>query len=719
MQSTLLLTALYLAVAAGVGVLWWRAGVDHQFHISSENVHMIARYFPAIVGTVTVLLFQQTVREFLRIKPFIAMADQKGKPTPGSIPWKSVSGGFFPWQDIFVTPGFTSFLSLTMQFLVSFVVSLKVALLATQIHNDAWTLTVRTIPAAALVGGYVSMACYNIFITMKLAGKSTGLKWDPVSIADFVALFSKCNAKEYFEPLELRHNVKAKHVMSDEQWFRLGYWDKRKTRDENETPEIVYGIGVAFGDRRKSPNWVLRKQAKRYSNENARGRNKAMLTEPTLMNEGAVRTCRCSKWPICSHSRKICACNQWPGCEHPARGCACPEWPKCEHYPYRHNPGVARWYLVTCVLVVWAALVVSIYALIRHWPQHGFDVPNNWSLPTDLNLNTTIIGHTINLDLTSPSDPKATLLVYAILFRSVPTYVAGLFINTIIPSIDLNMRFMQPFVEMLPIVQQPGQAAKTVLLDYITLSSLQVPLTAYANEHYKVSWFSTLNTISPLFPIFVGGLLTVAPTPNGEHVHLSFSLSAYIGIIVSLVLYSISLPFGYPHAHRLLPRQFYSMADLMAMCHASRLMASPHLDITDSQKCPTKAHMEARILNSRDEFKFGMYLGRDERLHIGFDISATEKPAGSGIIIPTKLVHWIPRASDKADIVAHDRRDLIRRNTQRQDGHREAEEGRARGRYQAPSEQYEMGQTSATDQFHRPAGTRPHRVGFAQQSPGS
>lgn len=171
-----------------------------------------------------------------------------------------------------------------------------------------------------------------------------------------------------------------------------------------------------------------------------------------------------------------------------------------------------------------------------------------------LNLNTTVIGHTINLDLTSPSDPKATLLVYAILFRSIPTYVAGLFINTIIPSIDLNMRFMQPFVEMLPIVQQPGQAAKTALLDYITLSSLQVPLTAYANEHYKVSWFSTLNTISPLFPIFVGGLLTVSPTPNGEHVHLSFSLSAYIGIIVSLVLYSISLPFGYPHAHRLLPR---------------------------------------------------------------------------------------------------------------------------------------------------------------------
>lgn len=395
--------------------------------------------------------------------------------------------------------------------------------------------------------------------------------------------------------------------MSDEQWFRLGYWDKRETRDENEIPEIVYGIRVAFDERRQSPNWVLRKQAKRYSNENARGRNKAMLTEPTLMNECAVRTCRCCNWPICQHSRKICAWSKCPRCQHSARGCTCVEWPKCEHYPYRHNSGVSRWYLITCVLVVWAALIASIYALIRHWPQHGFDVSNDWSLPADLNLNTTVIGHTINLDLTSPSDPKETLLVYAILFRSIPTYTAGLFINTIIPTIDLNVRFIQPFVEMLPTVQQPGQAAKTVLLDYITLSSLQIPLTAYANEHNKVSWFSTLNTISPLFPIFLGGLLTVAPTKDGEAVHLSFSLSAYIGIIVSLVLYGISLPFGYPHAHLLLPRQIYSMADLMAMCYTSRFMASPYLDITHSRKCPSKAHMEACILNNRDEFKFGMY----------------------------------------------------------------------------------------------------------------
>jgi hypothetical protein len=289
--------------------------------------------------------------------------------------------------------------------------------------------------------------------------------------------------------------------------------------------------------------------------------------------------------------------------------------------------------LVLCTLIVWAVLGLTIYALVKHWPMQGFSVPNDWSLPADWNVTTSVDNHTISL--LQPIDAKPTLLIYALLFRSLPTYAAGLFVNTIIPALDLNMRFMQPFVSMF---EEPGKASETVLLAYITLSPLQVPLTAYDNGHYKVSWFSTLNTLSPLFPIFVGGLLTVSA--KGEQVSLSFSLSAYIGIIVSLVLYGVSLPFGFPHPHRLLPRQFYSLADLMAMCHESRFLSSPHLNIASRKVAPTKAHMEARILLSRAEFLFGIYTGRDGRPHLGFDVAkiAMDDPNQAE---STGLVQWI------------------------------------------------------------------------------
>jgi hypothetical protein len=185
------------------------------------------------------------------MRPYIAMADQHGVITPGAVPWRSVSGGFFPWQDVFVTPGLTSWLSLFCQFIASFIVSLKVALLATTLHpktpeKDAnWTLTLRVYPALALIGGYILMAAYTALIGLQLRGKSTGLKWDPVSIADFIALFAECNALKYFEPLELRHETKAKQAMSADQRFRLGYWLKQTRASPGE---VVYGVGVCFGE---------------------------------------------------------------------------------------------------------------------------------------------------------------------------------------------------------------------------------------------------------------------------------------------------------------------------------------------------------------------------------------------------------------------------------------------------------------------------------------
>jgi hypothetical protein len=58
--SITILICLHTLVAVGIGIMLWRAGATQQFYISSENVHMIARYFPSVVGTATVLLFQQT-----------------------------------------------------------------------------------------------------------------------------------------------------------------------------------------------------------------------------------------------------------------------------------------------------------------------------------------------------------------------------------------------------------------------------------------------------------------------------------------------------------------------------------------------------------------------------------------------------------------------------------------------------------------------------------
>jgi hypothetical protein len=238
-KAIISLVLLYAVTATAIGLLMWKSIQDpnHNFRLSS--------------GTVTVIFFRQTVREALRMVPFVSMADQKGVGTTGSEPWKGVGGAWFPWQSFTTTPKSSiSFFSLVCQFVASFIVSLKVALFASTEHIDSktneqyWILTVRLYPAAVLIVGYIIMIVYTLYVPWRFRGQSTGLKWDPVSIADYAALFAHCNALQYFAPLELRHDLRPKHVMVPNRYFRLGYWTR--VRDNPPDRDVVYGIGVGF-----------------------------------------------------------------------------------------------------------------------------------------------------------------------------------------------------------------------------------------------------------------------------------------------------------------------------------------------------------------------------------------------------------------------------------------------------------------------------------------
>ena len=202
-------------------------------------------------------------------------------------------------------------------------------------------------------------------------------------------------------------------------------------------------------------------------------------------------------------------------------------------------------------------------------------------------------------------------------------------------SAHMNMRFMEPFVGMF---QHAATASQTILLSYLTASPLQVPLTAYDQGHYKVSWFSALGTISPPFPIFVGGLFTI--TGNRDTVFFQFSTSAFICVLAFLLIYCVSLPVAWPQMHRLLPKYFYSLADPMAMCHQSRFLTSDILDISKPQV--TREHMVSRLFLREDKYLFGIYLGRDGKEHLGFDVAET------GNVLSTKakksrpgMVRWV------------------------------------------------------------------------------
>lgn len=324
-----------------------------------------------------------------------------------------------------------------------------------------------------------------------------------------------------------------------------------------------------------------------------------------------------------------------PPLDNPDRDsfCGCETSPRCEHYPYRCHPGYSVWWLFAWMVLVYVSFGACLYGLASKNVMNGFSVPNKWGFNPSQNASFGSIGNItftpadhVGTELDDPNDPASTLLIYALLFRTLPTQMAGMFSLGFMLQVDISMRFMQPFVSMF---SSPATAADTILLGYLTASPLEVPLTALDNGHRKVAWFSTLATFSPLFPIFVGGLFTI--TSTRERVYFSFSLSAFIGCFTFLFIYCISLGFAWPQPHRRLPRHFHSLADLMAMCHQSRIFSSGYLSISDpeekkahlTREFKTKAHMNASILLRGDKYLFGQYRGRDNRWHLGFDIAWT------------------------------------------------------------------------------------------------
>jgi hypothetical protein len=111
-----------------------------------------------------------------------------------------------------------------------------------------------------LICGYGIMAFSTLVVTCSLWSQSTGLRWDPISLMDFIALFARCNALDCFSKLECtryrsgrdRAKNPASNILDSDLRFRIGYW-KHEVPDSNVSPtRVVYGIGLTDRDPGKS-----------------------------------------------------------------------------------------------------------------------------------------------------------------------------------------------------------------------------------------------------------------------------------------------------------------------------------------------------------------------------------------------------------------------------------------------------------------------------------
>lgn len=232
-------------MAGIVAVLLWGRRVGDSYHVDKSSDALAFRYVPAAIGALTVIWWQNIVSNYARMNPYILMAakqaasdDCRSRNRKG----QRTLNGFY---DVLIEPTFFGleafaahghWLLIANSFVLNiariFLVGLKAAFIQTTPTADGWSIRVSGDIAYALVTMYSLLITMTLTILVWLYNRDTGLKWDPVSIADQLALLQSPDVRALFANLETcsyaEHRMTIKTRALDFGALRLGYWKERR-----------------------------------------------------------------------------------------------------------------------------------------------------------------------------------------------------------------------------------------------------------------------------------------------------------------------------------------------------------------------------------------------------------------------------------------------------------------------------------------------------------
>jgi hypothetical protein len=105
--------------------------------------------------------------------------------------------------------------------------------------ENAWVVVIMPAVGYTLMAIYGVLALATCTIIFRLSNRELGLRWDPVSIADQLALVQGSNILKLFQGLEFANCKECTKVLK-KRWrlSRLGYWKVQ----ENGDTRIWYGL---------------------------------------------------------------------------------------------------------------------------------------------------------------------------------------------------------------------------------------------------------------------------------------------------------------------------------------------------------------------------------------------------------------------------------------------------------------------------------------------
>ncbi|KAF2000694.1 hypothetical protein P154DRAFT_193065 [Amniculicola lignicola CBS 123094] len=241
MLAALIFSAVYSNRSNGHG-LW-------GYRTFGDNRYFVFEYLPTLLGMILLLWLFQIQVALQRMVPFLSMASES--PLQRS---EAVFLQLYPMQ--FLLPKLEYFRAgqplIGVCFVVFWVFGWTIPLLASS-FNVRYDIDERVWRWIAVQGILWTVIVLYIFLIVALLAlmvlimrKQTGLKWDPRSLADIIALLERSNtmgeykdSETFAMPQEFKANV-------GHRTDRIGYWSTTK-----RPTDVFHGIGEEGGSTRR------------------------------------------------------------------------------------------------------------------------------------------------------------------------------------------------------------------------------------------------------------------------------------------------------------------------------------------------------------------------------------------------------------------------------------------------------------------------------------
>ncbi len=200
--------------------------------------YFVFQYLPTLLASVIIIWLLIVQNAVHRTQPFIALSSGRGTPNSGVLHGLTI----FPTK--FIIPDLAFFkhhepllgLCSVIFWLALWTVPLQSCLFQTRYYtpDNIWRWTTVLGIAYTLFVLYLLLAFALLLLIFRITFRHTGLKWDPVSLADLLTIFHSSNFLSDFERSEV---VGRYSTYFSAKYLRLGYW--QTTRQH----EAFYGIG--------------------------------------------------------------------------------------------------------------------------------------------------------------------------------------------------------------------------------------------------------------------------------------------------------------------------------------------------------------------------------------------------------------------------------------------------------------------------------------------